>query len=116
MQKILWSPGSYDSNLVSSDNNNNSNFNKQKKILPNSKTKAKFEKGKLSQAIAFIHGYDIYYKPKIHSDLVVRVTTNGELFLLTIFDEFENKIEFHFHSQFELNLQRIELLIVIYNT
>jgi hypothetical protein len=36
------------------------------------------EKSKLMQAIAFIHDYDIYYKPKIHSDLVIRVTSNGE--------------------------------------
>ncbi|KAL7050442.1 hypothetical protein ACKWTF_004084 [Chironomus riparius] len=91
LQKILWSPGSYDSsNLAINDNidsistnNNNNNIpsntnNRQKKVLPNSKTKVKFEKSKLSQAIAFIHDYDIYYKPKIHSDLVIRVTINGK--------------------------------------
>jgi hypothetical protein len=95
LQKILWSPGSYDSNLANNDiissislnnnnNNNNNNFNsRQKKVLPNSKTKVKFEKSKLTQAIAFIHDYDIYYKPKTHSDLVIRVTTNGELFTRT---------------------------------
>lgn len=77
LQKILWSPASYDSsNIVNSNNNNNS----QKKVLPSSKSKAKtIEKSKISQAVAFIHDYDIYYKPKIHSDLVIRVTTNGEL-------------------------------------
>lgn len=75
LQKILWSPASYDS-LVNSNNNNNS----QKKVLPSSKSKVKtIEKSKISQAIAFIHDYDIYYKPKIHSDLVIRVTTSGEL-------------------------------------
>lgn len=96
LQKILWSPGSYDSNnlaindnidSISTNNNNipsNSN-NRQKKVLPNSKTKVKFEKSKLSQAIAFIHDYDIYYKPKIHSDLVIRVTTNGKLLIIFMF-------------------------------
>ena len=76
LQKILWSPASYDSsNLVNINNNNN----RQKKVLPSSKSKVKtVEKSKISQAIAFIHDYDIYYKPKIHSDLVIRVTTNGE--------------------------------------
>lgn len=92
LQKILWSPGSYDSNLASSSSNsneNNNNNHKQqfKRVLPsttlgsggnNAKAKGKFEKSKLTQAIAFIHDYDIYYKPKIHSDLVIRVTTNGE--------------------------------------
>lgn len=74
LQKILWSPASYDSsNLV--NNNNNS----QKKVLPHSKSKARqVEKSKLAQAIAFIHDYDIYYKPKIHSDLVIRITSNGK--------------------------------------
>lgn len=77
LQKILWSPASYDSsNLV---NNNNNNNNRQKKVLPSNKSKVKtVEKSKISQAIAFIHEYDIYYKPRIHSDLVIRVTTNGE--------------------------------------
>lgn len=82
LQKILWSPASYDSsNLV----NNNNNNNRQKKVLPSSKSKVKtVEKSKISQAIAFIHEYDIYYKPRIHSDLVIRVTTNGEYpYLLT---------------------------------
>ena len=83
LQKILWSPGSYDSNLASNSENNNKHHKQQfKRVLPNSggsnKAKVKFEKSKLSQAIAFIHDYDIYYKPKIHSDLVIRVTTNGE--------------------------------------
>lgn len=74
LQKILWSPASYNSsNLV--NNNNNS----QKRVLPHSKSKARqVEKSKLAQAIAFIHDYDIYYKPKIHSDLVIRITTNGK--------------------------------------
>ena len=78
LQKILWSPGSYDrSNLAINDNidsistnNNNNNIpsnNRHKKVLPNSKTKVKFEKSKLTQAIAFIHDYDIYFKPTIIS-------------------------------------------------
>jgi hypothetical protein len=85
LQKILWSPGSYDSssNLANNENNNNINNNNHyqpfRKVLPSSKTKTKFEKSKLAQAIAFIHDYDIYYKPKIHSDLVIRVTKNGKL-------------------------------------
>lgn len=75
LQKILWSPASYDSYIV----NNNNNDISLKKVLPSSRSKAKtIEKSKLSQAIAFIHDFDIYYKPKIHSDLVIRVTTNGE--------------------------------------
>lgn len=95
LQKILWSPGSYDSNIangnnnINNDNNNNINSHKiTKNVLPNantvnsnnnpSKTKVKFEKSKLSQAIAFIHEFDIYYKPKIHSDLVIRITSNGK--------------------------------------
>lgn len=88
LQKILWSPASYESSSLA--NNNNNNNKSQKKVLPSSKSKVKtIEKSKISQAIAFIHDYDIYYKPKIHSDLVIRVTTSGEficfviLFLLT---------------------------------
>jgi hypothetical protein len=83
LQKILWSPGSYDSsNLANNNNENNNNNNNHhhqpfRKVLPSTKTKTKFEKSKLSQAIAFIHDYDIYYKPKIHKDLVIRVTNNG---------------------------------------
>jgi Dipeptidyl peptidase IV (DPP IV) N-terminal region len=70
LQKILWSPASYDSSSF---------VNSQKKVLPSSKNKVKtIEKSKISQAIAFIHDYDIYYKPKIHSDLVIRVTSSGE--------------------------------------
>jgi hypothetical protein len=77
LQKILWSPASYDSNNIVNSNNNNYS---QKKVLPSSKSKVKaIEKSKISQAIAFIHDYDIYYKPRIHSDLVIRVTANGEL-------------------------------------
>jgi len=80
LQKILWSPASYDSsNTVNNNNNNNS----QKKVLPSSKSRVKtVEKSKISQAIAFIHDYDIYYKPRIHSDLVIRVTTNGKFDLM----------------------------------
>jgi hypothetical protein len=77
LQKILWSPASYDSSSLLNINNNNKNS--PKKVLPNSKSKVKtIEKSRISQAIAFIHDYDIYYKPKIHSDLVIRVTTSGE--------------------------------------
>lgn len=76
LQKILWSPASYDS---SNSVNSNNNIIRQKKVLPSSKNKSKaIEKSKISQAIAFIHDHDIYYKPKIHSDLVIRVTTTGE--------------------------------------
>lgn len=92
LQKILWSPGSYDSsNLAINDDidslstNKVSNVNNRpKNVLPNSKTKIKFEKSKLAQAIAFIHDYDIYFKPKIHSDLVIRVTTNGKLLIIVM--------------------------------
>lgn len=82
LQKILWSPASYDSSNLGNSNNNN---NSPKKVLPSSKSKVKtIEKSKISQAIAFIHDYDIYYKPRIHSDLVIRVTNNGEFFSLDI--------------------------------
>lgn len=77
LQKILWSPASYDSSIV------NSNNNSQKKVLPSSKSKVKtIEKSKIAQAVAFIHDFDIYYKPKIHSDLVIRVTSNGEFCMM----------------------------------
>lgn len=33
-----------------------------------------------SQAIAFVHENDLYYKPKIQNDLVCRITTTGKLF------------------------------------
>lgn len=83
LQKILWSPASYDSSSLV--NNNNNNKNSQKKVFPSSKSKVKtIEKSKISQAIAFIHDYDIYYKPKIHSDLVIRVTTSGEFICFVI--------------------------------
>jgi hypothetical protein len=88
LQKILWSPGSYESpSLVSNEHNNNRNHQQQlKKVLPvNNRAKVKFEKNKLSQAIAFIYNYDIFYKPKIHTDLVVRVTKNGKLVLLPFY-------------------------------
>lgn len=75
LQKILWSPASYDSSVV----NNNINNNSHNRALPKAKSKARtIEKSKISQAVAFIHDYDIYYKPKIHSDLVIRITTTGE--------------------------------------
>jgi Dipeptidyl peptidase IV (DPP IV) N-terminal region len=35
------------------------------------------EPGK-SQAIAFVHKYDIFYKPRVQDDTVVRITTTGE--------------------------------------
>lgn len=85
LQKILWSPASYDSSSIVNSNNNN---NSQRKVLPNIKSKVKtIEKSKISQAIAFIHDYDIYYKPKIHSDLVIRVTTSGELLFVLWYRE-----------------------------
>jgi hypothetical protein len=85
LQKILWSPASYDSSSLVNNNNNN---NSPKKVLPSSKSKVKtIEKSKISQAIAFIHDYDIYYKPKIHSDLVIRVTASGELLFVLWFRE-----------------------------
>lgn len=31
-----------------------------------------------SQAIAFVHDNDLYYKPKVQNDLVCRITTTGE--------------------------------------
>lgn len=73
LQKILWSPSYENSNTLN-------NKNSPTKVLPNSKSKVKMvEKSKITQAIAFIHDFDIYYKPKIHSDLVIRVTTTGKL-------------------------------------
>lgn len=72
LQKILWSPASYEHSNLENRNNN-----RQKKVLPSSKAKM-IEKSKISQAVAFIHDFDIYYKPRIHSDLVIRITTNGE--------------------------------------
>ena len=63
--------------------NNNINNNNQKKVLPSNKSKGT-EKSKTSQAIAFIHDYDIYYKPKIHTDLVIRITTNGKSSCLSL--------------------------------
>lgn len=76
LQKILWSPSYENSNILNNNNNNNS----PTKVLPNSKSKVKMvEKSKITQAVAFIHDFDIYYKPKIHSDLVIRVTTTGKL-------------------------------------
>lgn len=76
LQKILWSPSYENSNII----NNNNIKNSPTKVLPNSKSKVKMvEKSKIAQAVAFIHDFDIYYKPKIHSDLVIRVTTTGKL-------------------------------------
>jgi len=86
LQKILWSPASYDSyNNVMNSNSNNNN-----KVLPSSRnrTKQPIDKNKITQAIAFIHDYDIFYKPKIHSELVIRVTSNGELSLGAFDDTF----------------------------
>lgn len=62
LQKVLWSP-SYDY---------------QQKALPNRNKIKSIEKNKIQQAIAFIHNYDIYYKPRVHSDLVIRITSTGE--------------------------------------
>lgn len=111
LQKILWSPASYDSSSIVNINNN---INSQKKVLPSSKSKLKtVEKSKISQAIAFIHDNDIYYKPKIQFDLVIRVTASGELlFTLWIFKHCRRSIcGKHFHRfdgkltvcSFELN-------------
>lgn len=83
LQRILWSP-SYDSSLNSRDRDisNNNNNNNNNKVLPNNRNKVKhIEKNRIAQAVAFIYNYDIYYKPKIHSDLVCRITTTGNRFL-----------------------------------
>lgn len=32
----------------------------------------------ISQAIAFVYDNDLYYKPKVQSDLVCRITNTGE--------------------------------------
>ncbi|XP_055588081.1 inactive dipeptidyl peptidase 10 isoform X2 [Uranotaenia lowii] len=34
--------------------------------------------GSLQQGIAFVHEGDIYYKPKVQSDLICRITSNGK--------------------------------------
>lgn len=88
LQKILWSP-SYDTSLNSRDrdrdysNNNNNNNNK---VLPNNRNKVKqIEKNRIAQAVAFIYNYDIYYKPKIHSDLVCRISTTGNRYIFFLF-------------------------------
>lgn len=35
--------------------------------------------GNPSQAIAFVYENDLYYKPKVQSDLVCRITTTGKM-------------------------------------
>lgn len=88
LQNILWSP-SYDSS--SSNNNNNNNLNSKNinsnnlnKVLPNRNKVKQIEKNKIQQAIAFIYNYDIYYKPRIHSDLVCRITNTGNFDIIYV--------------------------------
>lgn len=70
LQQVLWSPET--TSFTAS---------RKHKALP---SRATVEKSKISQAIAFVNEYDVYYKPKVHTDAVMRITFNGEL-LLTLF-------------------------------
>jgi hypothetical protein len=38
-----------------------------------------------SQAIAFVHKYDIFYKPRVEEEAVYRITTTGESILWNFF-------------------------------
>lgn len=44
-----------------------------------------------SQAIAFVYENDLYYKPKVQTDLVCRITTTGNFHYLSL--------DFHFIQQ-----------------
>ena len=115
LQKILWSPASYDrSSLVNNNNNNRS----RTKVLPSSKSKVKtVEKSRISQAIAFIHNYDIYYKPKIHSDLVIRVTANGKLlFVLLLYDHRRPSKWKSFFLEWVINWTSVKIALIIDST
>lgn len=77
LQKVLWSPESSSAPSLTFPSSASFTANNNNKALPSSRPRAT-EKSKISQAIAFVNDYDIYYKPKVHTDLVLRITNNGE--------------------------------------
>lgn len=81
LQKVLWSPELSLAPLQSFSSANSSSSslttNNKYKALPSSRPRAT-EKSKISQAIAFVNDYDIYYKPKVHTEVVIRITNSGK--------------------------------------
>lgn len=71
LQLVMWAPNSATSNGYTSVNNGKQSGSSQSS-----------NSGKtVSQAIAFVHENDLYYKPKVQGDLVCRLTTTGKYFL-----------------------------------
>ncbi|XP_037906971.1 inactive dipeptidyl peptidase 10 isoform X2 [Hermetia illucens] len=68
LQLVMWAPNSATSNGYTSVNNGKQSGSSQSS-----------NSGKtVSQAIAFVHENDLYYKPKVQGDLVCRLTTTGD--------------------------------------
>lgn len=65
IQKVLWAPNDQPKSL---------------QFVPGANGNGK----QASQAIAFVHENDLYYKPKVQNDLVCRITTTGNRILLLI--------------------------------
>jgi hypothetical protein len=62
--------------LSATDNNNKTTVSYIQKVIwgPGNN----YSEGNKNQAIAFVHKYDIYYKPKVQDDLLCRVTMTGK--------------------------------------
>lgn len=76
LQRVLWAPNKVKSTIsktlahglsIGSSVNNFGNGGKT-----------------ISQGIAFVYENDLYYKPKVHTDLLCRITTTGKKHLYLI--------------------------------
>lgn len=72
IQYILWAPKAPQTvpRVTPTNTTNEADENASKKPEENAKLGT-------SQAIAFVYNNDLYYKPKVQSDLVCRITTTG---------------------------------------
>ncbi|XP_055713714.1 inactive dipeptidyl peptidase 10 isoform X2 [Phlebotomus papatasi] len=73
IQYILWAPKAPQTvpRVTPTNTTNEADENASKKPEENAKLGT-------SQAIAFVYNNDLYYKPKVQSDLVCRITTTGK--------------------------------------
>ena len=70
LQKVVWSPNIHTKQLSNTGGGSGVGSNSAGGSASNNKI--------TSQAIAFIYENDVYYKPKVQSDLVCRITTTGQ--------------------------------------
>lgn len=69
LQRVLWAPNNVKSTIPQT-------------LAQGLLTGGRGGNTKISQAIAFVYENDIFYKPKVQTDLVCRITTTGNLSIL----------------------------------